>query len=308
MRGRYRIYQGEKLLQSSDNVITTEGQKEILKFLAGKTNTIGDFMAFGIGEEPATVEDKKLDFEYYRDRVDLREAIQQDSRILLRGIVAENIEFTIHEIGLYLFDDVIDESAASTIITTFNVNDDAEWFVFDGSEIIEDDISSTSTRGGRESFALDTPSNETYSLIRKGFFGNFADIQLDDQFALAYETLSGEADSLEVRFRVDENNYRSYTFTPSEGFNVERWEKADFSEVGQAPFNEFRSIEIVMTTGQQSCEIVFQGLRVDIIATNDGPLLVSRTVLDEPVEKRSSSELQLEYSIDILFGINEESS
>lgn len=308
MRGQYRIYRDNKLLHSSDNVITAEGQKEILKFLSGSSNTIGDFMAFGIGEEPATVDDRKLDFEYYRDRVDLRQPVEQDSKILLRGIVEQEIAFTIHEIGLYLLDDVIDERAASTVITSFDALDDAEWLLWDGTEFLEEGFIFEGGRTGLESFQLDVPPSSSHSLIRNGVFGSFIDLQPDDQFALAYETLSGQADSLEVRFRVNENNYRAYSFTPSPGFNVERWERSDFTEVGNAPYDEFRSIEIVSTTSSNSSNIIFDGLRFDVISTNNGPVLVSRTVLDEPVEKRRTSELQLEYSIDILFSLNEEGS
>lgn len=304
MIGTYYIYDGDELVYTSQNIITTKGQAAILRFLAGERVSLGDYMVFGVGESTPTVSDTLLEFEYHRDVIDLKQSQLTESKIILRGTIPDQKEFSVYEIGVLLDEDTADTGVPSSLVTTFDGLDEGDWTLFDGTSYLVEGFEYAGGRTGTTSFQLDIPSSSTWSLIRDGGFGAFGDLRADDVFALAYETLSGSADNIEVRFRVDESNYRSYSFAPATGFNVHRWEKGNFVQVGDADWDSFDSLEVVVTSSGSGANVIFEGLRYDTPTSDEGETLVSRTVLPDPVNKRSTSELQIEYVLNIGFSVN----
>ena len=304
MNGTYYIYSGSELLAVSENVVTDEGREAILRFLAGERNSLADHMVFGIGETAALQTDILLDFEYHRDDVDLKQANQAESQLVIRGRIPDEKTFDIYEIGLMLDENTMDTEVPNNLITTFDSNDEATWRIYDGASFIEEGFEYVGGRTDGGGFHVDVPSNETRSLVRDGSFGSFENLPSDDEFALAYDVLSGSATTIEVRFRLDESNYRSYSFTPGTGFNVQRWKKSDFVQTGSAGWDEMESLEVVVTAGELGADVLFDGLRYDAVSGDERAVLVSRTVLTTPVPKRSTSEVQIEYVLNVAFSVN----
>lgn len=300
MNGTYYIYEDGVKVAESRNLITDAGKEVILQFLAGDRNGMGEYMAFGIGEGVPAVTDLSLDFEYHRSEVDLKQPEFIASRLVFRATIPDQKTFEVHEIGLYLDDDTMDEENPNTVITTFDSRDEVDWEQFDGvtytpaSEV-------PGGRTGTASFQLDVPASTTYSLVRNGVFGAFGGLAAGDEFAIAFETLTGAADTIEVRFRVDESNYRSYQFVPAAGFQTHRWKKSDFTEVGVAGWDDFTSLEIVVAAGASGADVIFEGLRFDNVTNNERPVLVSRTLLGTSIQKRGTAELQIEYILNVGF-------
>jgi len=307
MKGTYYVYSGDELIAVSENIITEQGQASVVQFLAGAQNSLGDYMAFGIGESTPEATDLRLDFEYHRVEVDLKQPQLAENKVVIRGTIPDEKAFELHEIGLFLDDDIIDELAPNALITSFDIRDEAEWLIWDGVDFLDDeeDLEYLGGRTGPGSFQLDVPGNATWSLIRDGSFGSFAGMQNEDEFALAYETLSGGG-TLRVRFRFDDSNYREYVFTTQPGFNIQRWAKSQFTSVGSSEWDDMRSLEIVLEAGSGGGHVIFEGLRYDMVSPNERPELVSRSVLSSPISKRNTSELQIEYVVDVAFTLNEE--
>jgi hypothetical protein len=298
--GTYRFYDDNELVGEYPNIITEDGRGVVLQFLTGARNGFAEYMAFGIGESEPVVTDTALDFEYHRSQVDLKQAELLSQRIVFRGTVPDEKTFWIHEVGLYLDDDVIDDESPTTVITTFDSLDEAPWYMWDGTQFLEEGFSYAGGRTGYESFQLDVPANTDRSLILDAPFGQFGQLADDDQFAISYETLSGGG-TMTVRFRVDNNNYRQVVLPLGAGFNTERWTKADFIQTGIAGWDDFRSLEIIVAGTGAGANVIFEGLRYDVVTGNERPVLVSRALLPEPIHKKGTSELQVEYVMHIDF-------
>lgn len=300
MNGTYHFYENGVKVAEARNLITDAGQAAILQYLAGERNNLGEYMAFGIGESVPTPGDLSLDFEYHRTEVDLKQPEPLASRLVFRGTIPDQKTFDIYEIGLYLDDDIMDEGNPNSVITTFDSRDEVDWQQYDGVDyVVAEEYAGGRT--GVASFRLNTPASETYTLIRLASPGSFADLQPDDEFAIAFETLNGAADTIEVRFHTDDNNYHAYTFAPGPGFQTHRWKKSDFTDVGTPAWSGLIRMEVVVTAGAGGADIIFEGLRYDNVTNNERPVMVSRALLDTPIQKRGTAELQIEYILNVAF-------
>jgi hypothetical protein len=286
-------------IATAPNLITADGRRVILRFLASELRGMGEYMAFGIGSTAPTVDDKSLAFEYHRTDIDLKQPQFGQQRVVFRGTISDEQSFTVKEIGLYLDDDIIDEEITNTLITTFDPTDEVEWLVWNGSAYVQPDIHEGSMSNG-SSFRIAAPANAARDLVRNATFGQFGGLQPTDEFAIAYQTLAGQG-QVSVRFRKDASNYREYVFQTESGSQVRRWQRSQFIEVGTAGWDEFTSMQIAVSAGASGVDIALDGLRFDAVSSNDRPVLVSRAVLPQAIEKRPTSELQVEYVMNINF-------
>lgn len=274
-------------------MITELGKSAILVDLA-RGLSFAEFMTFGIDNTAAAVTDERLGFEIYRAEVDLFDYDTVASQVKLRATIPTELHMDIYEVGLLINDDVVDDLSPSSIISYF---DSSEADIWSGYTSVDDSV----TRSGVDSFRLDVAASGSEILLGSSSPGQFADFAPDDTFALAYNSITGVPDSVEVKFLVDASNYRSYTFTPASGFNVERWTKSNFTETGIAGWDDFTSTEITVTAGGASTSVVFEGLRHDPAVSEEGEILVARYVDATPIEKKGTAEIQVEYTLDVAF-------
>ena len=293
MIGTYRFYSDGEFIGESQNIITTIGREAILRYLSGDDPDFAEHMVFGIGEVPATVDDKYLEFEYHRDGIDIKDHDVIEDKVIVRGSIPDEMTFFVYEVGLLVDNEISDLETPSHLITVFDTQDEAGW---SGYDVDEDN-----GRTGIDSFTVTAPAGDTATLVRENSFGDFSELTGDDEFVFAYNALDNAPDSIDIKFMVDENNYRVYSFPGGSGFNAERWKRSDFTQVGTAPWEAFERMEIdVNAQGGSSSTVLFEGLRMDA-RTSAEERLVSRSVLDTPIQKKGNSELQIEYIIDVAF-------
>jgi hypothetical protein len=269
-------------------MITDSGKEIFLRYLAQKVPGVAEYMVFGIGDASPAPEDEVMQFEYFRSPIDLVD--YEEGTLVFRATIPTMLDFDVYEVGLLVNDETgVDGISPQEIITSFDQADEAEW----------DGYTLGTGRTGLDSFQLEVPQSSTGTLTRLEPFGEFGDIPANDTFALAY-SCDNAPTQMEIRFVVSPGNYRYYTWTPSVGFNVERWRKADFSEEGTAPWDDFQSLEIIVTAGGSATTVTFDGLRLDS-SEEEQNVLVARDVLAEPIEKRGVREVQVEYRVNLSF-------
>ena len=114
--------------------------------------------------------------------------------------------------------------------------------------------------------------------------------------------MSGTIDTITIRLSSSETTYREYSVSPSslEGdYAVSKWTTADFDLTGNADWTDFNSFQVFV---EGNGDVSIDGFSVRNEPPGVETVLVSRTVLPDPVEKDESQEMQIEYVID--FGVN----
>lgn len=273
-------------------MITTNGRERILGYLADTKNFFGEVMVFGMGETAPTIDDHVLEFEMFRSPITIKDYDLENSRIILGAAIPNDVVFETYEVGIAFDNGNTGEGPNLTAYMSFDDTDDGTW---SGGTLEE------SGRMGPEGYSITVAANESGELVRTDTFIGFEEFNANDEFVLAYDVTDGVPDSIELRFREDASNYRGYSFTPSAGFNVERWKRSDFVETGDAGWDNFTSVEVIVTAGGSPTTVLMEGFRTDKIVAEDPEILVARTVLAEPLVKTEGEEVQFEYTLSMDF-------
>lgn len=262
-------------------MITTVGQGEILeRIVSGQA--IAQSVAFGIGSTSEDAGDERIEFEIHRSDVDLIET--DGSSVLVRARIPDQKYFEVHEIGLLGDSSGAGVETPSHVITLFDESADT-WTGF--SAIETDGI-----RSGTGAFRVD--DSDTLDSVETAI--NLASLQANDEFAIAYNRLSGTQD-FSVRFVQDGSNYYDLPVATAGGFNVHRFKLSDMATVGSPDLDGADKIQIVVTgTGST----LFEGMRLDNQPIDDS-LLIARKVLSPAIQKSGSVELQVEYNLGVTF-------
>ena len=292
MRGKYRVYLGGKLVSEHPNIITNRGKIAIGRFLAGERFTWSDAIAMGAGETAALVTDTELEMELWREEIDMRQ--YDNGEIVLRSIVPASVSGKFYEMGVYCTLSSLRQVSSSPIAVYF---DDLR----ESWQLTKASFTTSHHRIGKSSivFSPETlyPASGDYK-----FSGNFSLYDENSYFYLSYKILSGSIDTITIRLSSSETTYREYSVSPSsaEGeYAVSKWTTADFDLTGNADWTDFNSFRVFV---EGDGDIAIDGFSVRNEPTGVETVLVSRTVLPDPVEKDESQEMQIEYVID--FGVN----
>lgn len=271
-------------------MILDVGKERILRYLSGAVPNYAEFMVFGIGDAAEVATQRALSFEYFRSRVDLIDFDSANDLIVARAFIPDDLRFQIHEVGLLVEDSRIDSESVGRIITNFDTLLDPGWSGYT--------TTSSGIRVGTNAFTLAASPSQVNTMASTSTPGNFLNMMEDDRFVLAYNSVTNVPAFIRVRFHRDASNYREYEFVPSAGFNSHRWEKDDFVETGNAPWNEFRYMEVEIEAGGSATEVIFEAMRLCTSCRGD---LVTRQVLPSPVQKFGVAELQFEYKLELSF-------
>lgn len=292
MKGYFRVYDDKKLLAEFPNMITNSGQIAIGRYLAGQRVSWGDVMAFGSGDSAPSQTNTELDFEFWRDEVDLKiyngpTAIPAN-KLILRSTVPTRISGKIYELGIYCTLTPNEILQFGPLITSFDP-DKEPW----SGGTVEDE----NFRIGESSVILEGGESATLQ-----YFGDFRSYDSSTYFKLAYSTV-GSPTSVTIKIKSNDENYKSYTFTPETGLGyfIEKWGFFDFVQTGNPDWKEFSQIE-VSVVGAGS--VVFDGLSAYQSSPDDfRTVLVSRALVNVDgesfIDKTSDRELQVEYLVDL---------
>ncbi|AXH67258.1 minor tail protein [Streptomyces phage Wofford] len=263
-------------------MITTQGKSIIFRYLAGYIPRIAESIAIGVGNSAASVNDTVLNFETNRVLIAITSADIVNDKIVFKGIIPQEFVGKIHEVGLW-YGSPAQSAGASSIIVDFDSTTE-EW-----------DTGTWNTSLARiGTDALQLAGGESSSLPEIALdLSGYSDA---DFMSLAYNadaTITG----ITVTFKTDDDNYYSYTFTPSSGYNVRKFGKTAMTATGTPNWEDITTITV---SAAGTGNAVFDGIRAEDNDTiSNDYALVARTVLSIPKTKTDDSEMDIEYALEI---------
>ena len=291
MIGTYTFLQDGEVIARATNLITTEGKKQILRYLAGQTSALGEVIAVGMGATTPALADSRLTFELGRATVAVTSVDLTTQRVIFKGTLPQALVGKIYEIGLFSSDAVGD----SRLLTTFDSSVES----WTGAT-----FNATNARLGADALRLAPATSATAVATLNNLFLDLSNDSNTDKFNLAFFNLNANAASIRIRFRAeDTTSYYEYVLTnPSTGYNVVNFTKSNLTKTGTlVDYSSIRSIEFAVVAGAGgAAQVDFDGLRLedeDNVATNQ--ILISRSLLGTPVTKSSLAPMDVEYALDV---------
>lgn len=304
-KGRYIFKQNGQVIAESKNIITTLGQKEILKYLARQQPSYGDTIVLGIGATTPIVADKYLDFTTFA--VPVRGYFYDDTsgEIVYQAIVPAGVITKIYEAGLATnYPTVLTTSTdtisnASDLIANFDVNE--EWALTSGVAFYTDS-SLTTLRSGNTSLRYTlTNTTKTSTLLLPDIFELYDD---SDVLKIALNIASNLPTGITIKFYDNANSSNFYQWTLSGlslGYNIKEVEIGSLTQpVSALSLSDINTIEISVASTAATV-IDFDAMRVDHVSDSFGYALISRSVLSTPSTISLEAPIDIEYRLEFDF-------
>jgi hypothetical protein len=293
MKGTYRFYQHGELIATQKNLITSEGERLLLRYLAGSAPSIGSAIALGVMQTPATISDVRLGYEVYRASVDVRSIDYNANTVLFKGVIEQNAVFTLYEAGLWSTETNALGATDSVSLTTFDLATE-EW-----TNVTTD---ATQARTSEDSIRVDATANATTSprlVVNMDLTG----FSTEDVFSLAFYKANNNITSITLYFG---NSLTGGSLTLTKtisampvGYNVVQFRKGDFVVNGGITWDAIDTLGFNVTAGGTAGYVILDGLRVEDTDTPDQDhILVSRTVMSTPLVKSSTAPMDVEYTLE----------
>lgn len=290
MRGTYRFYQNGELIAERTNLITTDGKRAILRYLAGHSGGFVRSLAVGTGTTAAALGDTKLQFEVARADVSVISPDYIAQTLVFKATLEQSMELAIWEIGAL---SVAQSEEYGKMLLTFD-SDIEPW----SAGAFQTDTS----RIGGDALRVTASASATVTSSLSDLFLETSDYLDVDKFSLAYIPQDANLNSLKIRLKTDASNYFEYTFTGlTAGYKIESWTKAQMTKTGSPSWDNIISADLIVNAKSGGATSVdFDGLRIDAsVVDNPDYALVSRTVLGSPVVKTGESQMDIEYTLDV---------
>jgi len=294
VRGIYRFYQNNELIAEHENLITTEGKRLILRYLAGQSPSLGAAIGLGVSGVAATSADTILGFEIDRVAVDLKNADYVNNVVLFKGTIEQDAAFSIYEAGLWstATNDLSGEFD-SRLMTTFDSDLEA-W-----TNITLD---SSVARTGPDAAKVSAGSSATTS-PRLDVDMDLSGYSANDTFYLAFSKPNNNIASIKLIFE-DTSTGGSFSLTKTvsslpTGYNILAFRKGDFVVSGTISWDSITRFGFDVTATATAGYVILDGLRIeDLDTVNQNFVLVSHTVLSSPLVKSSTAPMDVEYALD----------
>jgi hypothetical protein len=289
MKGTYRFYENGKLIAEQSNLITTEGKRSILRYLAGHVPSMARSLAVGTGTTSANVADTKLTFEVARTDIAVTSPDFTTQKIVFKGTLPQDQQFAIWEIGAY-------SGAASDQMGQ-------SLFVFDSASEpwTNGSFQPDANRIGADALRVNAALSTTTTSSLNDIFLETERYLESDKFVLAYAPVDANLASIKIRFRTDATNYFEYSVVNlATGYRVETWAKSQMTKTGAPSWENIIGADIIVTAkAAGATNVDFDGMRIEPDSSFVDNVLISRTVLGAPVVKTNSSEMDIEYTLDV---------
>lgn len=294
MRGIYRFYQNGELIAEEPNLITTEGQRLILRYLAGQSPSLGAAIGAGVSAVAATVNDTFLGFEVERIKVALRNADYTTSKVIFKGTIEQDVVMNIYEMGLWSSgSNVLSGEFDSRLITTFDLELE-EW-----SNVVAD---TTANRTSADSAKVSATSSST-TQPRLDVELDLSGYSANDTFLLAFSKPDNNITTIKLVFEdvIGGGNAilsKTITALPT-GYNILQFRKGDFTITGTFSWGTVTRMGFDVTAGGTGSYVILDGLRVEDLDTpNQDFVLVSHAILGSPIQKTNVAPMDVEYALD----------
>ena len=285
MKGSYIVKKNGDVVASVDNILTDAAQRVILRYLAGENRSWAGSIAVGASDDEPLVEDTHLGFEFGRGPVDVRSSDLLESSVVAKAKIPGEIEGLIYELGLFSSLSGGENESDQLLITDFDP---------DLPSVLN--VTPSASRVGTSASLVQTSGDETVMAEFNDMTYNISVLGPEDRMILAYEASASL--EIEVRLMNSPNDYVYYTFTCEPGYNIEEWGITELSQVGNGSvLSVFTGLHVLVTGSDGEESIILDGLRADDTDVFEEQVLVSKAVLDEPIQRTVGTDLEVEYSI-----------
>lgn len=294
MRGIYRFYQAGKLIGEHKNLITDEGKRLVLRYLAGQAPSLGGAIGLGVSAVAANTADVSLGFEIERIPVNLRNADYTTDVVLFKGTIDQDVTFKIYEAGLWsTASNNLSGEFDSRLLTTFDLELE-EW-----TNVVVD---TTANRTSVDAVRVDAAISSTAS-PRLEVEMDLSGYSVNDTFLLAFSKPNNNISTITMVFEdvISGGNLtlsKTVSSLPT-GYNVISFRKGDFVASGIVDWDNINSMGFDVTAGGTAGYVILDGVRVEDTDTpNQDFILVSHTVLASPLEKTNVAPMDVEYALE----------
>ncbi|QOI67443.1 minor tail protein [Streptomyces phage Beuffert] len=294
MKGVYRFYQGGELIAEHENLLTTEGKRLILRYLAGQSPSLGAAIGLGVAGTAATVDDTTLGFEIERVSVALKSADYTNNLVLFKGTIEQDTTFNIYEAGLWSSSsNTLSGEFDSRLLTTFDLSLE-EW-----TNVTADTTANrTSEDAAKVSAAISTTTQARLDVEM-----DLSGYSVNDTFLLAFSKPNNNITTIKLVFEDPiSSGSLSLSKTVSSlptGYNILAFKKGDFVASGAINWDSITRMGFDVTAGGTAGYVILDGLRVEDVDTpNQDYILVSHAILSSPINKTNVAPMDVEYALE----------
>lgn len=281
-------------------MITSEGSLHIKRYLAGYVPSIGESIAFGIGNRAESLSDVSLHLEAVQSRVNLITYDFVTNKLVYKAVIPEEFSGVIYEVGLYSLDaNPVSTEFSSRIITTF---DSATENWVNAGTGVNATFGTTATRLGADAMLMAPAASTTLTYALRDVFIDLDGYSNLDTFSFAFNVANANTTAVKIRFLKDASNYYEFSLgAQTAGYKITEVTKSTAAATGQPSWSEIIEVQVLVTSGAGGASSVeFDAIRVeDKDSANLDYILVSRKVLAAPVVKVAGQSQDIEFSLDV---------
>jgi hypothetical protein len=292
MRGTYKYYQGGRQVGQAENLITNDGKRLIMQYLANYRANLATHIGVGAFNTAANVTDKELAFEWAKTPIISTSPDYTNTLLVFKGRFEAPVTGIVYESGLWSPDDAVGEYTSKMLLDFDSSND--TWTA--GAFV------TTTARVGVDSLRLTPALSTTTTAQNLDAVFDLSGYSNADEFKLAYNVNNAFTASVQIRFYADASNYFTYTInTPTAGYKVQKFYKSDFVATGTPSWANITFVGVLTTaTAGGAASVDFDGLRIDDKDTfTDTNILISRAVPASPVTMIPNVPMDIEYTLDV---------
>lgn len=294
MKGVYKFYQDGKLVGVRENLLTNAGHTAILRYLAGQIPNLGDTIAIGSSPVAASSSDVRLSFEIDRFAVQLKNADITNDLIIFKTTIPQELVYKIYEIGLWTTQtNRLAGQFPSKMLTSFDTVVET-W--------TNSSLDSTNQRVGDNGLRVDAGISSTVS-TRTDVNIDMSGYTASDTFLLAFYKPNNNISTIKLVFANLAGGSFSQSVTVSSlptGYNVISFPKSGFTPSGTISWGTIERFGFDITAGGTAGFVTLDALRAEDTDTlNNEYALISRAVYGSPILKTSTSQMDVEYGLEI---------
>ena len=323
IKGSYIFYENKKEVCRENNILTKFGKRFLTNYLAGVTSFSNKSIVIGIGNTAPDVNNNRLDFEFYSSPVDISSPnIETDPitgvttySIIYKTSLPNDVVGKIKEVGLFPSQSLTKTDYSNRYISLFE--NALPWVDSSGNnpELVE----TPEPRLGKYLFKINAPSvssPSTYSTKEYWFNVNFdlSGYSIYDSLTLAFRQADTNLDYIYIRFYSGVADYFETRISgdasitsPDEADKIKAKDLAELFgssyKSGSPDPTAINKILVGVKSKTISGTIVYMdGLKINDEDSFD-PIygLISRSVLNSSLSKKSGVQMDIEYRLDISF-------
>jgi len=320
IKGSYTFYQDGLEVSKSNNILTKFGKRFLTNYLAGSTSFNSKNIVIGIGDAEATVDDNRLDFEFYSSPVDISSPnIETDPitgittySVIYKTSLPNDVVGVIKEVGLFPAQSSTKTDYSDRYVSSFE--NALPWTDSSGNNPTL--VLSPTPRLGSYLFQVTAPavtSPSTYSTKEYSFNTDFnlSGYSIYDSLTLAFRQADTNLDYIYLRFYSGTSDYFEARISGDASItSPNKIKSLMLSDLFNSSYKsgtpDSTSINKILV-GVKSKTISGTTAYMDGLKINDEDSfdptygLISRSVLNNPITKSSGSQMDIEYKIGLSF-------